>query len=262
MRPIALIQARMGSFRLPGKVLLPLCGRPMLAHIVDRVRSVAELADVAVATSRNVKDDPIADWCAMQHVPCVRGSEEDVVERLYSAALSLHADPLLRILADCPLVDPLLIRQVLALWRDSWHDLVGVATGAGALYETKPRWPDGLDVECMSFAALAVAHREATTPADREHATMYLVRQPERFSIGRVYADVDLSGHRWTVDHPQDYALVQAVYEALWTPDRHFTTEDVQTFLEAHPAGQHAYFHNRRHVGQEGYEGLWSNAQC
>lgn len=253
MRPVAIIQVRVQSTRLPGKVLMPLCGQPMLAHIVQRVRIVPELADVVVATSTNPADVPIRDWCYSHGVPCVAGDEQDVLSRYVQAALEYRADPVIRCLGDCPLVDPVLIRRVLALWHDSWHDLVGVATGAGALHETKPRWPDGVDVECVSFAALSVADLWSST-MEREHVTPYLWTKPERFSIGRVYADVELGHHRWTVDHEADYRFVKDIYQALWRKDKLFTTDDVLAWLAEHPE---ALMRNRQHVGQEGYEQLW-----
>lgn len=245
----------MGASRLRNKVLMPLVGFPILWHIVQRVRSVRELAEVVVATTEHAWDDPIRTFCRQYDIPCFGGSEGDVLDRYVCAALEYRADPVIRVLGDCPLVCPTLIRQVLALWRDSWHDLVGAATGAGAVHETRPRWPDGLDVECMSFAALQVAANEATALADREHVTPYLWTRPKRFSIGRVYADMELGHHRWTIDYEADYLCVKDVYEALWQEDKMFTTDDVLAWLAAHPE---ASARNREYVGDEAYEAVWN----
>ncbi len=154
MRVVAIIQARMGSTRLPGKVLRPLAGRPMLARIVDRVRACASVAKVVVATSDREGDEPIRTMCAAEAIECFAGSEQDVLDRFYRAAAMFGGDPLIRITADCPLVDPNLLTKLVALFAEGPYDHVGVATGAGAMFLGKGRYPDGLDAECFSRAAL------------------------------------------------------------------------------------------------------------
>ena len=130
----------------------------------------------------------------------------------------------------------------------------GAATGAGALYETGMHFPDGMDVECYTMACLTRLWCEAKAPQDREHVSLYALRNADCFDIGRLYAPADYGYHRWTVDHPEDYELVKCVYEALWQPKRHFALEEVIEYLEMYPE---VYALNRMHVGHEGYPELW-----
>mgnify|MGYP001562992642 FL=1 len=254
MYPVAIIQIRLGSTRLPGKGLMPLVGHPMLWHLVQRVRSVPGLADVVVATSTNPSDQPIRDFCVLEGLPCFSGSEHDVLDRIYRAALHFHADPVVRILGDCHLVDPGLIARVLAMLRTGQYDLVGVATGAGALHIQEYRFPDGLDAEAMTRDALATTWGLATSVADREHVSIYMCREPETFRVGRIVADADYRHMRWTVDYAEDYLFVKDIYEALWQEAKHFTYQDVLAWLKAHPEAE---ARNRRYIGQERYAELW-----
>lgn len=253
--PVVIVQARMGSTRLPGKVLLPLCGKPMLWHIVQRCWAAAGVADVVVATTDQPQDQLIRDFCAAEGIAWYAGSETDMLDRYYQAALHYEADPVLRVTADCPMVDPGVIAAVLQMYQFSArrYDLVGAATGAGALYDDGFCFPDGLDVECYAFACLERLWREARAPQDREHVSTYALRNEDRFAVGRVYAHKDWRHHRWTVDHEADSTLAQHVYEALWTPERHFTMDAVLAYLAEHPA---VYALNRQHIGREGYDAL------
>ena len=252
--PVAIIQVRLGSTRLPGKGLMPLVGHPMLWHIIQRARSVPGVADVVVATSTNPSDQPIRDFCVLEGILCFSGSEHDVLDRLYRAALHFHADPVVRILGDCPLVDPGLIARVLAMFATDQHDLVGVATGAGALHIQEHRFPDGLDAEAIGLAALGIAWGLATSAADREHVSMYMCREPETFRVGRIVAEHDYRQLRWTVDYAADYLFVKDIYEALWQKEKHFTMQDVLAWLKSHPEAEAK---NQRYIGQEGYAALW-----
>lgn len=253
--PVIIIQARMGSTRLRGKVLLPLVGRSMLWHIVQRCRAVRGIAAVVVATTDQPHDQAIRAYCTRNGIAWYGGSESDVLDRYHQAACSYEADPVVRITGDCPMVDAGVIVQVLQMHQFSGRrfDLVGAATGAGALHDTGHHFPDGLDVECYSFACLERCWHEATAPQDREHVSTYVLRNPKRFDIDRVYAPAEYGTHRWTVDHQEDFALVTAVYEALWRAHRHFGMQDVLAYLATHPE---VYALNRQHVGQEGYAKL------
>ena len=257
MHPVAIIQARIGSTRLRGKVLLPLCDSPMLWHIWQRCRAAEGIADVVVATTDQPTDEMIVAMCQTHDIPYCRGSEHDVLDRYYQAALRYKADPVLRITADCPIVDPGVIAAVLQLHQLSGrrYDIVGAATGAGALHTDGCHFPDGVDVECYSFACLERLWHEAQTPQDREHVSTYALRNAERFDIGRVYASKEYGHHRWTVDHAEDFAFITAIYEALWMPGRHFGMDEVLDYLERH---SEVYALNRQHVGREGYEELWT----
>src|SRR5262249_1884252 len=159
----------------------PLVGRPMLWHIVDRVRRAPGVSEVVVATSDLPGDEPVRAFCAESGISVFAGDEADVLDRFYRCAVRFQADPILRITADCPFVDPELVGRLLAFYQGGQYDHVGVATGSVAFEYRGPRFPDGLDVECLRFSALERAHREASEPRDREHVTPYLYRVPGRF---------------------------------------------------------------------------------
>lgn len=233
MTVVAIVQARMGSTRLPGKVLLPIGARPLMEHVVRRLRAASTIDVVVVATSELPRDEPVRAFCTHHDVPVFAGDETDVLDRFYRAARALEADTIVRITADCPLVDPAVVDALVSLFADGDFDHVGVATGAVAATTGYRRYPDGLDAECLSFSALEQAWQEATEPYDREHVTPYLYAVPGRFRNGVLEAPVDLGEHRWTVDTPADLELVRAIYAALDDGDRIFSSDDVLAFLGA-----------------------------
>jgi spore coat polysaccharide biosynthesis protein SpsF (cytidylyltransferase family) len=253
----AIIQARMGSTRLPGKVLRPLAGRPMLSRIVERVRASAAVSTVVVATSDREGDEPIRRACADEGVDCFAGSEQDVLDRFYRAATQFGGDPLIRITADCPLVDPALLTELVGRFSSGDYDHVGIATGAGAIFLGGGRYPDGLDAECFSAAALERAWREATSIQDREHVTPFIWRRKDLFRTGQVLSAVDYSQLRWTVDNEADFEVITRIYDALYRPNRVFHVEDVLHFLAAHPELAAA---NEAFVGKEGYLDVWQGS--
>lgn len=227
MTTLIIVQARMTSTRLPGKVLLPLAGEPMLTRLVERLRRVQRADGIVIATTTNATDDPIAALCSQLGMPCHRGSEHDVLSR-YADAARLHgADTVVRITSDCPLIDPALIDQVIAAYEEGDSDYVSNML--------PPTWPYGMAVEVFSAAALAQAHAEATQAAEREHVTPFLYWHPERYSLRNVASPVDLSQHRWTVDTPEDYALVGRLFDHLMPNHPHFTQADVLALLDQHP---------------------------
>jgi len=257
MRPVAIIQARMGSTRFPGKVMKPILGRPMLWHIVQRLRWTPSLADIVVATSDQPGDEPIRCFCDEQHFRVFAGSEDDVLDRFYQAATRHPGDPYLRITADCPFVDPEVVGRLIELYKTGRFDHVGVATGAGAVSLNRGRFPNGLDAECFSFAALERAWREATSPTDREHVTLYIWRQPDKFRHGMLMAENDYPHLRWTVDYEIDYQLVCQVYAALYREDKPFLMADILNYLASHPNLTRM---NQEFIGKEGYQELWKAA--
>lgn len=227
MKTLIIVQARMTSTRLPGKVLLPLAGEPMLTRLIERLRRVRRADGIVVATTTNTSDDPIAMLCEQLGVPCHRGSEHDVLSR-YADAARLHgADVVVRITSDCPLIDPALIDQTIAAYDEGGSDYVSNML--------PPTWPYGMAVEVFSAAALAQAHAEATQAAEREHVTPFLYWHPERYRLRNVASPVDLSQHRWTVDTPEDYALVGRLFDHLMPTHPHFTQADVLALLDQHP---------------------------
>ena len=227
MRPIAIVQARMGSTRLPGKVLLPLGDRPILFRVVERLRFVEGLADVVVATGASPANDPIRALCQAEGIPCYSGSEADVLDRYYQAALHFSADPILRVTSDCPLVDPAIVRQALELFEAGRDEIVYVGFD--------PSFPDGLDVEVIAFEALEAAWREARLSSEREHVTPFIWKQPDRFPQDRIRNGTTASEERWTVDKPQDYEFVKAIHAALCRSGRPFGMAEILSFLETHP---------------------------
>lgn len=257
MKIVAIIQARIGSTRLPGKVLKPILGKPMLWYIVQRLRSVSRIDEVVVATSEKEENNAIRVFCARNNILCFSGDETDVLDRFYKAAKKQNADVLLRITADCPLVDPTLVHQVLEEFFNGGYDYIGVATGAGAATEEFDgfRFPDGLDTEVFTFACLETAWKEAKNQPEREHVTVFIWKRPERFKLGSYKSSVDYSHMRWTVDTQEDFEFVQAIYTELYPTKPRFDMQDVLTFLKNHPS---LLEKNKSFIGKEGYEQFWN----
>jgi spore coat polysaccharide biosynthesis protein SpsF len=235
MRTVAIIQARMGSNRLPGKVLMPILGKPMLGHIVDRVRTVPSINQVVVAVPNDGANEVLRRFCADNRITHFAGSETDVLDRYYQAARQFEADPVIRITADCPIVDPQLIEKLIQRYKSGGYDHIGVAAGAGADRIDKGRYPDGLDAECFGFSALDRAWHDATDPRDREHVTRYIWNNKQIFHCGDLTADVVYPKLRLTVDHAEDFALVSKIYESLYSERSPFLLSDVMNFLERNP---------------------------
>jgi spore coat polysaccharide biosynthesis protein SpsF len=229
---VAIIQARMGSSRLPGKVMLALCGHSVLAQVITRVSAAKGIDTVVVATSTNPEDDVIAAEAVRYRATVFRGSAEDVLLRYYGAALSAGADVVVRITSDCPLLDPEVLSAMLARFRDRAAAARPLDYLSNGLVRSFPR---GLDVEVFSFAALARCHAQATLPYEREHVTPYIYGHPELFAIDAYTATPDRSAYRWTLDTPGDWALIEAIYRSLGDGCTIFSTASVLALLEARP---------------------------
>ena len=229
MRTIAVIQARMTSTRLPGKVLMAVLGRPMLGYQVERVARAGRLDGIVLATTTNATDDPVAEFAAGAGVPVFRGSESDVLGRVAAAAASQDATHVVRLTGDCPLSDPEIVDAVVERLTDGRPEVDFVTNGI-------PRsWPVGVDAEAMTMAALARADAEAVDAYDREHVTPFLYRNPERFRLANLPAPSDFSGHRWTLDEPADFELIRRILAALYPTRPAFGWRDVLALVEAHP---------------------------
>ncbi len=223
----AILQARMSSSRLPGKVLKPILGRPMICRQLERIQKAGRLDAVVVATSTDRADDPIAMAVKSANVTCFRGDLDDVLDRVYHAALLVNADHVVRLTADCPLVDPRVI-----------DTLVGLHLAENRDYSSnflERRFPDGIDAEIVSMAALKIAWREASERSDREHVTPYLYRNSGKFNLGSLRCERDLAAHRWTVDYREDFDFVTKVFEKLYPESANFSMWDVLEMLERQP---------------------------
>ena len=225
MKVVAIIQARMGSTRLPGKVLLDLSGKTVLARVIERLRRAKSVDELLVATTDRPEDDAIVEACNRLSVASFRGQENDVLDRYHQAALSVDADVIVRITSDCPLIDPELVDQTVRTFTSEAADYASNCLDR--------RYPRGLDTEVIRAQALARAWREARQPYEREHVTPYLPEHSAQFKLASLIADADYSHHRWTVDTPEDLELVRAIYQRLGPGE--FLWRDVLTLLDREP---------------------------
>ena len=224
---LAILQARVSSTRLPGKVLKPLMGKPMLFREIERIGRASSIDQLLVATSNDASDDPIAELCRENGTLCYRGNLEDVLDRYYRTAKEFDPEHVVRLTGDCPLIDPEVIDQVIQFYLEGAYDY--------ASNTVTPTFPDGLDVEIFGFSCLQAAWREARLPSQREHVTPFIHQQPERFSIGCLKREPDLSNMRWTVDEAEDFEFVTQVYEALYPNKPSFAMADILLLLKSRP---------------------------
>jgi spore coat polysaccharide biosynthesis protein SpsF len=251
---VAIVQARMGSTRLPGKILKSIQGMPMLWHIVSRLKSVDEIDEVVIATSDLPSDDQVYEMAKNYGIACFRGSETDVLNRFYSAAKMMDAQYVIRITGDCPLVDPLTISKLIQLYFNDQFDFCGVACGAGVAKEKNiNRFPDGLDAEIFSFKILSEVNNKANTILQREHVTPFIWQNNKSYKQGSLYSDVDYSDLRLTVDNKEDFDFVNWIYDMLYPNNSHFDLQDILELLENNPD----VMTNKHLIGQEGYEEFW-----
>jgi len=241
VRVIGIIQARMSSRRLPNKVLLPLAGEPVLAHVVKRTRACPLINEVWVATSTDASDNPIEDWACGFGVNCARGSLNDVLDRYVQTARSAKADAVVRITADCPALDPQILTEVVE----------GFVSGSYDLYGLSGEFPDGLDCSVFSMAALERAWAEAKLPSEREHVGPYIEKHSELFKLGglRKFDGMGLGHHRWTLDEPEDYELLTRIFDSF-PPKTIFQVKDVLDLFTQQPE----WLQINKHIGRnEGY---------
>lgn len=221
---VAIVQARMSSTRLPKKVMMEICGKPILWHVVNRLKQARNIDRIVVATTRDKSDDLIIKWCIENSVDFSRGSLEDVLARYHRAAVEADATTIVRITADCPLIDPEIVDRAIQGFSEGEYDH----------YVTDGAFPDGLDTEVFQFSALDKAFREAALSSEREHVTPYLWKNPSMFRLGKLKNTEDLSSMRWTVDDAKDFELIKAIIEGL--KDRPvFHMKDILEFLTSNP---------------------------
>jgi spore coat polysaccharide biosynthesis protein SpsF len=246
LRPkvVGIIQARTGSTRLPGKILLPIAGRPVLSWMLERVAAARELDEVVIATTHLADDEPIRALAADLGVPCLSGHPTDLLDRHLKVARARGADAVVKIPSDCPLIDPRIIDLVVGHFRRNYPRLAYISN----LHP--PTWPDGNDVEVLRVDVLEEAWCLATRGFQREHTTPFIWDQPERFATGNVVwpGGQDLSAtHRLTLDYEEDYRLIAETFTALYRPTAPaFSAEEIVAYLDAHPQVRAL---NARHVG-------------
>jgi spore coat polysaccharide biosynthesis protein SpsF len=223
----AIVQARMSSTRLPGKVLKEILGQPMLSRQIERLRKATMIDKIIIATSNETSDDPIAQLCQQLSIPCVRGSLHDVLGRYYLASETYPSQHVVRITGDCPLIDPAIVDQVIQLHVETQADYT-----SNCLHQS---FPDGLDIEIFTQGSLIQAYKLAKKPEEREHVTPYIYNHPEQFSQQELFYPHNLSFHRWTVDQPEDFTLVNKIYERLYPENPDFALADILQLIEQHP---------------------------
>lgn len=237
---VAIIQARMGSSRLPGKILLDLAGEPMLVRVVNRVCRAQTVDEVVIATTTEPADQAIAVLCADRGWPCFRGSEEDVLDRYYQAARAHGAEVVVRITSDCPLIEPEVIDRIVGEYLDR-RPTVQYASN----FLPRRTFPRGLDVEILGSDLLQWLWQQDQNPASREHVTEYVCQHHEQFNIHCVVNEADLSALRWTVDTSEDFELIRRIYQHFRNDG--FSWAEVLLLLESNPQ----WLDLNRHVQQK-----------
>lgn len=238
LRVVIFVQARMGSTRLPGKVLKEVMEKPLLHYLVERLKRV-ELADeVVIATTTNEEDEEIVEFCHFEQIPLFRGQSEDVLERFYLAAKAFQADVIVRITADCPLIDPKLIDQVIKEYLDTYPKYDYISNSRFRSF------PIGMDAEVFSFKSLEEAYLESTLPEEKEHVTPFIYRRPSRYSTKIISHEPNLSFLRLTVDTQEDFDLISKLIEEHYPKNPQFSMQDLlQTLLIDHPDWQNINAH-------------------
>ena len=226
----AIIQARMGSTRLPGKVMMDLCGYPVIEHVVNRLEKSNGIDKIIIATSIDSNNQPIIDFCKEKNIGYFVGSEDDVLDRYYQTAIHNNLkddDIVIRITSDCPLIDPFVVDKVIEKHISENNDYT-----TNVLECT---YPDGLDCEVFNFNILKDAWINANLSSQREHVTLYIRDNSDKFKLGNVKNDVDLSELRWTLDENEDFVFIDEVYKNLFNENSFFTMEDILILLDEKP---------------------------
>jgi len=219
----------MGSTRLPGKVLMPIEGKPMLRHIISRLRTCVYIDKIVVATTTSTSDDAIENLCSDNNVDVYRGSEEDVLDRYYQAAKEFKADVVVRITADCAVIDPKITDQVICRYLKNQDNCDYCSNVVIRTY------PNGLETEVFPFKMLQIVWCQAKEKRHREHVTLYFIDHPQDFRLMNVYSPEDLSYLRWTVDQQEDLDLIRQIYQRLYSDKHIFYTEDILDVMFKEP---------------------------
>ncbi|MEO4054183.1 glycosyltransferase family protein [Solibacillus sp. CAU 1738] len=240
MRIVAIIQARMGSTRLPGKILKKVNNRPLLSYQIERLQQSQYIDELVIATTIKQQDDLIVEFCKENSISYYRGSETDVLARYYEAASAFKADAIVRITSDCPIIDVQIVDLTIQHFIESnKFDYV-----SNTVERTYPR---GLDTEIFSFAALKKAYNEALLERDREHVTAFFYSNPDVFSIGHIKNDKNYSKYRWTVDTEEDLELIRKIIQGLYNKNPQFTLQDTVNIMDKNPD----WFYINAHIEQK-----------
>jgi spore coat polysaccharide biosynthesis protein SpsF len=239
---LAIIQARIGSTRLPKKVLLDLKGKTVLEHVVERVKKSNKINELIVATTINIEDLEIVKLCSNKGIRVFCGSEDDVLDRFYQITKLMNPKHIVRITADCPLIDPDIINKTIDL-----HLLKNSDYTCNTLKET---FPDGLDVEIFTYEALQKAWKEAKLTSEREHVTSYIRNHREIFKISGLENIQNLSKKRWTLDEYDDYKFLKIIFESVYAVNSDFRMDDILEYLRRNPDVEEI---NNHIIRNEGY---------
>jgi spore coat polysaccharide biosynthesis protein SpsF len=244
---ITVVQARMGSSRLPGKVVMSLAGKPLLVRIVERIKQAKLSGVVVVAATTSPEDNMIENICKAENIEIFRGDTNDLLDRHYKAGMKYNADVVVKIPSDCPLIDPAVIDRVLAFYVNNQNDFDFVSN----LHP--PTYPDGNDVEAINMEALKKAWSNARQDFEREHTTPYIWENPQQFRIGNVCWETGFNysmTHRWTIDYEEDFIFIKTVYDELYHINPSFTLYDIINLLEKKPVLKHI---NNKYAGVNWY---------
>ncbi|EKD71451.1 MAG: acylneuraminate cytidylyltransferase [uncultured bacterium] len=232
MKVVAIVQARMGSTRLPGKVMMMLGDKSILTHVITRIRNADLIDDIVIATSTLPQDDVIQKEAKKCNIHCYRGSETDVLTRYYEAAKNHQANVIVRITADCPFLDPFILNDMIIKFKQLLKENKPIDYLSNCLTRSYPR---GLDIEIFTIKTLQQTYHQANQDYQREHVTPYIYQNPHLFSLHNYANQLDLSEHRWTLDTKEDFDFISIVYNKLSIKNENFTTNDIISLLQKEP---------------------------
>lgn len=220
----AIVQIRMGSTRLPGKTFLNLAGKPLIYHVINRLKSTKKVNELIIATTKNNEDDEIEIWCKNHEIKCFRGSENNVLKRYYDCAQKYNSDYIVRVTGDDPFKDYRIIDKAVEIITSNKYDFV--CNNSPASY------PEGLDVEVFTKDTLTKIYENVTSDEEKEHVTLYIHNNKSLFKTFNMENSEDLSNYRWTIDYEEDYIFTKKIYDKLYFKKNIFLTEDIYKILK------------------------------
>lgn len=240
---LCIVQARLNSTRLPGKVLLPLKNRPVIEHVFNQLSFATKLNNIILATSTEESDNKLEVWAINNSKEIFRGNLNDVLERYYFAAKKYNGDIIVRITGDCPLIDPKIVDTVVNEFVEGGFDYFSNTIN--------PTFPDGLDTEVFSYDALETTYFNAKLKSEREHVTPYIKNNPGTFKLGGFENKVNYEKYRWTIDNQEDYEFLKIIFEKLYIEDQYISWKDVIRFIDDKPEIININKHIKRNEGYE-----------